>query len=209
MMLSYLEQSALYNAINFSLEGRGSDYASAANATAYNAKIALFLCPSDPNGGRVNDNCYYGSVGPTTNAGSDTPPRPTSPTCPNYTSDTSGVFAFRMALGIRDITDGASNTIAMSEGQAGASQQTVAPGNMIMGAGLSGSAYFYSAFQKSATGTTGASVEWVPRCLTPSSHRAAPSIAGPLAEPTAGAVATARAWTTPMLRATTRAASTG
>jgi prepilin-type N-terminal cleavage/methylation domain-containing protein/prepilin-type processing-associated H-X9-DG protein len=150
MMLNYLEQSALYNAINFSMEGRGSDYASVANATAYNAKVALFLCPSDPNGGRVNDNCYYGSVGPTTNAGSDVPPRPTSPGCPNYQSQTSGVFAFRLAYGLRDITDGSSNTIAFSEGQAGAGTQVVAPGNMIMGAGLSGSAYFLNAFQNAA-----------------------------------------------------------
>jgi prepilin-type processing-associated H-X9-DG protein len=57
------------------------------------------------------------------------------------------VFAFRLAYGVRDITDGTSNTIAFSEGQAGSSAQIVAPGNMIMGAGLSGSAYFLSAFQ--------------------------------------------------------------
>ncbi len=153
MMLNYLEQAPLYNAINFNLEGRGSDYASAANATAYNAKIKIFLCPSDPNGGNVNDNCYYGSVGPTTNAGSDVPPRNASPACngPNsYQDPTSGVFAFRLAYGLRDITDGSSNTIAMSEGQAGPPNQAVAPGNMIMGAGLSGSAYFLSAFQNPA-----------------------------------------------------------
>jgi prepilin-type N-terminal cleavage/methylation domain-containing protein/prepilin-type processing-associated H-X9-DG protein len=150
MMLNYLEQVPLYNAINFNMEGRGSDYASSANATAYNAKISLFLCPSDTNGGRINDNCYYGSVGPTTNAGSDTPPRPTNPTCPNYQSPTSGVFGFRVAYGIRDITDGSSNTIAYSEGQAGAQIQAVLPGNMIMGAGLSGNAYFLSAFQNAA-----------------------------------------------------------
>ena len=103
MMLNYLEQGNLYNAVNFNMEGRGSDYASSANATAYNAKIAAFLCPSDPKGGIVNDNCYYASVGPTTNAGSDTPPRPTSPVCPNFSDPTSGVFAFRLAYGLRDI----------------------------------------------------------------------------------------------------------
>jgi prepilin-type N-terminal cleavage/methylation domain-containing protein/prepilin-type processing-associated H-X9-DG protein len=147
LMLNYMEQAPLYNAINFSMEGRGSDYASAANSTAYNAKIAIFLCPSDPNGGRVNDNCYYGSVGPTTNAGGDVPPRPAGGACPNFASPTSGVFAFRLAYGIRDITDGSSNTIAFSEGLAGSSSQTVTPGNMIMGAGLSGSAYFLNATQ--------------------------------------------------------------
>ena len=149
MMLNYLEQAPLFNAINFSYEGRGSDYASAANASAYNAKIAIFLCPSDPNGGRVNDNCYSGSVGPTTNAGGDVPPRPAGLPCTgpgSYANDTSGVFAFRLAYGLRDITDGSSNTIAFSEGQAGAVAQMVAPGNMIMGAGLGG-AYFLNAGQ--------------------------------------------------------------
>ncbi len=106
MMLNFLEMTPLWNSINFMVEGRGSDFASAANSTAYNAKIALFLCPSDTNGGvspcgivELNDNCYYASVGPTTNAGSDTPPRPTNPACPNgYADPTSGVFAFRMYL---------------------------------------------------------------------------------------------------------------
>jgi prepilin-type N-terminal cleavage/methylation domain-containing protein/prepilin-type processing-associated H-X9-DG protein len=145
MMLNYLEQSPIYNAANFQVEGRGSDNASAMNATAYNAKISVFLCPSDTNAGRVNDNCYFGSVGPTTNAGSDVPPRPTNPTCPNFTSPTSGVFGFRLAYGLRDITDGSSNTIAFSEGQTGAITQGVITGNMIMGAGLSGNAYFLNA----------------------------------------------------------------
>jgi prepilin-type N-terminal cleavage/methylation domain-containing protein/prepilin-type processing-associated H-X9-DG protein len=146
LMLNYLEQSSLWSSINFNMEGRGSDYASAANSTAYNAKLSLFLCPSDTNGGRVNDNCYYASVGPTTNAGSDTPPRPTNPACPNFSDATSGVFAFRIAYGLQDITDGSSNTIAYSEGKAGANIQSVLPGNMIMNAGLSGNAYFLSAF---------------------------------------------------------------
>ena len=148
MMLGFLEQGSLYNSINFNMEGRGSDYASAANSSAYNAKIALFLCPSDTNGGKVNDNCYYASVGPTTNAGSDTPPRPTNPACPNgYADPTSGVFAFRMAYSLADITDGSSNTIAFSEGRAGPVTATVTPGAMIMNAGLSGSAYFLYAGQ--------------------------------------------------------------
>ena len=149
MMLNFLEQTSLYNAINFSMEGRGSDYASAANSTAYNAKISVFLCPSDPYGGQVNDNCYYGSIGASTNGGGDVPPRTGPGTCPNYSSPTSGVFGFRVAYGLRDITDGSSNTIAFSEGQAGAQSQIVTPGNMIMGAGLSGSAYFLNAGQNS------------------------------------------------------------
>jgi prepilin-type processing-associated H-X9-DG protein len=60
------------------------------------------------------------------------------------------VFAFRLAYGIRDITDGSSNTIAFSEGQAGPATQSVTPGGMIMAAGLSGNAYFLNANQNPA-----------------------------------------------------------
>ena len=147
MMLNFMEQTPLYNAINFNLEGRGFDDASVMNSTAFNAKIATFICPSDPNGGRVNDNCYFGSVGTSTNAGDDVPPRGGTNKQPPFSSPTSGVFGFRLAYGLRDITDGSSNTIAFSEGQAGAATTTVTPGNMIMNAGLSGMAYFLSANQ--------------------------------------------------------------
>ena len=232
MMLNYLEQAPLYNAINFNMEGRGSDYASAANATAYNAKINLFLCPSDTNAGKINDNCYYASVGPTTNAGSDTPPRPTTPACPNFSSPTSGVFGFRVAYGIRDITDGSSNTIAFSEGQAGAPLPIVVPGNMIMGGGLSGNAYFLNAQSECRTGacgpanlfetstsrrtrgisrsamvTTGGSAAWGPRYSTRSPPPTARCTPGPPAERIAAAAAMERAWTIPTPRATTLAGS--
>ncbi len=153
MMLNYLEQTPLYNAINFSMEGRGSDYASAANSTAYNAKIAVFLCPSDTNGGIVNDNCYYGSVGPTTNAGSDTPPRPTSPAC---TGSTSYATTPRACSRSAWLTASATSPTARRtrsrspKARRGPRRQAVLPGNMIMGAGLSGNAYFLNAFQNPA-----------------------------------------------------------
>ncbi len=148
LLLNYMEQSPIYNAINFNMEGRGSDYASAANATAYNAKIKVFICPSDPFGGLVNDNCYYGSIGASTNGGGDVPPRTTpGASAPNFSSQTSGVFGFRLSYGLRDISDGSSNTIAFSEGRAGSSTPSAGPGNMVMNAGLSGNAYFLNASQ--------------------------------------------------------------
>ena len=196
MMLNYLEQGPLYNAINFSLEGRGSDYREAVRTPRrYNAKISVFLCPSDPNGGGiVNDNCYYGSVGALDQrrrrrpASDHVPPS----VSPNFSSPTSGVFGFRLAYGLRDITDGSSNTIAFSEGSAGAASQTVTSGQHDHGRGPVGqSAYFLSAIpepaisswrtckpartstsrrtratSRSATATTGASAAWVPRCST-------------------------------------------
>ena len=114
MMLPYLEQGSLYNAINFSWScwyGTGQQI----NSTVFNTSIRTFLCPSDGlagNGsinsdlvglgffGESNLNNYLGSLGTTTN--------------PNNSSST-GVFAHSTAYGIQSITDGASNTIAFSE----------------------------------------------------------------------------------------------
>ncbi|WP_337177072.1 DUF1559 domain-containing protein [Paludisphaera sp.] len=144
-LLNYLEQQPLYNAINFMVETRGGGISGPINATAFNSKIAAFLCPSDGRAGRVNNNSYYGSLGPSTNVGGDMPPRPWG-TGPTYASDTSGVFGFRVSYGLRDVTDGSSNTVAFSEGKAGNQEQAVQDGNMIMNAGLSGNGFVRNAF---------------------------------------------------------------
>ena len=154
-MLNFLEQAPLYNSINFFWSSRGNDFG--INSTVYNTKLNIFLCPSDPNAGRNGfgfalppdtvKNSYYASVGPTTNAGSDTPPRLPATPCGNALtvtsiSPTSGMFAFRISYGIRDCTDGTSNTIAFSEGLCGGPiQASLAKGEMIMGAGLTGNGY--------------------------------------------------------------------
>jgi prepilin-type N-terminal cleavage/methylation domain-containing protein/prepilin-type processing-associated H-X9-DG protein len=115
MMLPYLEQSPIYNAVNFNWScwyGQGQQL----NSTVFNTPISTFLCPSDglAASGSVNSqmvelgffgesnlNSYLGSMGTTTN--------PTNPT-------STGVFAHSTAYGIPSITDGTSNTIAFSEG---------------------------------------------------------------------------------------------
>ena len=147
MMLPYMEQAPIYNAINFSFESRAgnADLCNITNSTGLATKMTMFLCPSDTNAGRVNTNSYYASVGTTTNAGGDCPPRGTG--CPTTKpAPTTGVFAFKMCYGLRDITDGSSNTVAFSEGLAGANPQTTPiSGNMIMGAGVN--AFFLDANQ--------------------------------------------------------------
>src|SRR4029077_14032221 len=60
MILGEIEGMSLYNAINFSFSALGGD-AAPRNATAYNAKINSYLCPSDPNAGPSNFNSYHAS----------------------------------------------------------------------------------------------------------------------------------------------------
>src|SRR3954466_11624767 len=50
LMLSYLEQGNIYNAINFNIAALFPGYflLTSANTTMYDTRIASFLCPSDP-----------------------------------------------------------------------------------------------------------------------------------------------------------------
>jgi prepilin-type N-terminal cleavage/methylation domain-containing protein/prepilin-type processing-associated H-X9-DG protein len=127
LMLGDLEQTALYNAINFSLAARNANtttsIAGPINSTASRAMIKTFLCPSDANaavansGGDsnsafINMNSYCASIGTTSivdNKGS------------------TGVFTFFLCFGLRDITDGSVNTIAFSEAAVGDPSLTNAP----------------------------------------------------------------------------------
>ena len=125
LMLPYLEQGPLYNAINFSFvpepapEPTPQDvsYASMGgyiNSTVYGTKLAAFLCPSDPNAGNPDNNNYHASVGTTTYSLAATdlgvPPGST------------GVFAMQACYSVASIIDGTSNTIAYAEAMTGRSQ---------------------------------------------------------------------------------------
>ncbi|WP_435016401.1 DUF1559 domain-containing protein [Tundrisphaera sp. TA3] len=142
MMLNFIEQGPLYSSINFSWECRDN----AQNRTAYETKINSFMCPSDSNIGRTNMNSYFASVGTTTNAGDDIPPRGSTVANKIFQAfPTTGMFGMKLSYGIRDVIDGTSNTIAYSEGLVGGSSPAPRPGTMVMGAGLSGAAYFLDA----------------------------------------------------------------
>jgi prepilin-type N-terminal cleavage/methylation domain-containing protein/prepilin-type processing-associated H-X9-DG protein len=102
LLLPYLEQKSVYDAINFNISALYPSYflLTIANDTMYNMRVASFMCPSDPESGRVRINNYHMSLGASTNG---------------LSSNTTGLFANLIANGIRDVTDGTSNTVAYSE----------------------------------------------------------------------------------------------
>jgi len=133
MLLGYLEQTPVYNSINFSLHSHGDSVDAAtvaamgtnsdrANTTAVSTRIQTLLCPSSPLPAgtyytRPNPgNNYFASVGSSLHWNGAT-----GNSAPN------GLFKFggsdnnetSVGLGIRDVLDGTSNTIAFGEWRTG------------------------------------------------------------------------------------------
>jgi prepilin-type N-terminal cleavage/methylation domain-containing protein/prepilin-type processing-associated H-X9-DG protein len=121
MLLPYLEQTAVYNAQNFSMVMRGDGYGEVINTTATTSRIQAFICPSSPlpRGGWYNGvawpgNNYYASTGSSiswlgnqNNLG-------------GYPFNPNGPFMVGgNPLGLRDVTDGSSNTVGFGEWKTG------------------------------------------------------------------------------------------
>jgi prepilin-type N-terminal cleavage/methylation domain-containing protein/prepilin-type processing-associated H-X9-DG protein len=122
LMLGYLEQTPLYNTINFNwgplaTGSTTSDGTGGINTTATHTLINTFICPSDPyaGSGKQNINDYASCFGTTglplyywSNAGGP-------PFYNQQPSGSTGMFTFARAYGVRDCTDGTSNTVAYAE----------------------------------------------------------------------------------------------
>jgi len=111
-ILPYIDQAPLYNLITLPYgDPWGGSYA------AYNATIPGYICPTSPpcnpysGSPRVGNRSYRFSMGDTiantVNAGAST------------VYNTRGMFGVFSSCRIRDVTDGTSNTIAMSERELG------------------------------------------------------------------------------------------
>ena len=144
-MLPFMEQTAIYNAINFNfeMERNGGDLPTVVNSTAKNTIINSFLCPSDTNAGKQFTNNYHACVGTSIGLG-------------GQTGDSSGMFAVWISFGIRDATDGTSNTAAFAEalvgdgrgngyGGSGNNPASTYRGNGVGGATGNDGAYMYDA----------------------------------------------------------------
>ena len=131
-MLPFLEQTAVYNSINFNW---GCEDASTAvcyliNSTGTNAQIKAFICPSDPNAGvpdnnnTSNTNNYYVCVGTSmywSQIGTNAPYANLNVV--GITAPSTGLFTWQQAYGLNTCTDGSSNTIAFAEGVVGNQNQ--------------------------------------------------------------------------------------
>jgi prepilin-type N-terminal cleavage/methylation domain-containing protein/prepilin-type processing-associated H-X9-DG protein len=120
LLLGYIEGTPLYNSINFNFDPV-SWPSYPFNATFSNTRLNVFLCPSDGLAGRSFINNYYASVGTTTLAGSDMSPRDDCSVQGNST----GLFYYGQAYGIRNCLDGSANTVAFSEALVGIGSATV------------------------------------------------------------------------------------
>ena len=130
-ILGFLGETALYNALNFTFGSGTAVIGGAVNSTCYMARVKEFICPSDGNVGLSVDqsNNYFASLGTTTlttyaqvGASSATV---TGGTALGTAPGSTGMFTIWQSYGIRDCTDGLTNTIAFSEMRVG--DQTTNP----------------------------------------------------------------------------------
>lgn len=117
-ILNYMEQSAAYNAMNFAGVNLGQLQNStgavvSVNYTTYTLTSSVFLCPSDPfgQGGPGGENNYRANFGGSTPyAGGGVRGDNTQ-----KSGTDNGCFTYGPGIGIGQITDGSSNTVAFSE----------------------------------------------------------------------------------------------
>jgi prepilin-type processing-associated H-X9-DG protein len=114
LLASYMEQSAAYNTMNF-MYSAASDRP---NTTTLNMTVASFLCPSDGGRDPLIQNNYKASTGTYAKVQKGGGKNGQGQGLP-----TNGLFTVDLCFGVRDCTDGTSNTIAFAEQLGGDGQR--------------------------------------------------------------------------------------
>jgi prepilin-type N-terminal cleavage/methylation domain-containing protein/prepilin-type processing-associated H-X9-DG protein len=127
MLMPYLEQQAIYNAINFACETQNSGTGTGMSISAIASRINIFLCPSSPLPAQQNytsipsqplngvayyipGNNYFFCTGSSAMWRGDS----------GATYTPNGIFSVGSAgYGVRDILDGTANTVAAGEWRTG------------------------------------------------------------------------------------------
>jgi prepilin-type N-terminal cleavage/methylation domain-containing protein/prepilin-type processing-associated H-X9-DG protein len=183
-ILGYLENQQIFNAANFAYSCFNTDtYGCTGNSTATTARLAVFLCPSDItpswnlqrvsgllSGQRAPGNNYFASYGSGIEYdGSETAGPP------------NGLFQIKgAAIGVRDVMDGTTNTIAFGEwmvGTGNANQFTIPTDIIFSGVTPSGTARNNGTMTMPNPAFVAALPAWIAQCaikLTSAAARPAP-----------------------------------
>jgi prepilin-type N-terminal cleavage/methylation domain-containing protein/prepilin-type processing-associated H-X9-DG protein len=146
-MLGLLEQQAMYNAMNVWFQITKDPYGAAVNSTVLRSRVTPFLCPSDmpPNYVGTDQlaiivapgNNYFASLGSSmeymNHDGTLGLTTVTTAAPPNGVFQSGG-----RAIGLRDIADGTSNTVAFGEWKVGSGNLQQISGQDIIFAGAEG-----------------------------------------------------------------------
>jgi len=108
LLMPFMEGSSVFNTLNFQYWAPSDPQ----NATTYNLKVGVFLCPSD--GARDQSVCvnYKACTGTFAKVQQVAAAVGNGQGLPY---DTNGMFTFGKVYGLRDCTDGSSNTICFGE----------------------------------------------------------------------------------------------